>query len=331
MNPPLWNSFTAYLRQRFDARVQKIPLDFGHAGATCPNRDGTLSNLGCIFCNAQGSGSGLGLAGLDIAGQWAHWRDHFLAAGRASLFMAYVQSFTNTYGPLERLTAALDELRGLPDMVALSVGTRPDCLDAPKAAAIAAMPCPEIWLELGVQTLHDATLARINRGHDAACSVAAIRTADAAGLKTCAHLMVGLPGENAGHVLDSVRRLNDLPVRGLKFHNVYVCRGTPLERDVLAGRYTPPERQMYLDLLLEALELVRPDIVIHRVAADPLPDELVAPAWALEKHLVQLDLEKALRARHPHLAKGASRARTLAERRAAKAAVSSGPFTVRRP
>lgn len=330
MNPPLWNTFTAYLRHRFGQRVQKIPLDVACSGVTCPNRDGTLSSAGCVFCNAQGSGSGLGQAGLSIAEQWAHWRAHFAASGRASLFMAYLQSFSNTYGPIERLSAALDELRSLPDMAALSIGTRPDCLDTPKAALIASMPCDEVWLELGVQTLHDRTLARINRGHDAACSIAAIHTAHAAGLKVCAHLMAGLPGETADDVLDTVRRLNDLPIAGLKFHNVYVCRGTPLEKEFREGRYAPPERSAYVHLVLEALNLVRPDIVIHRVAADPLPDELVAPAWALEKHLVQLDLEKAIRAARPAFAKGASRARTLAARRAERAATSNAPFTIRR-
>ena len=170
-----WNTFTAHLRQRFGQRVQKIPLD---AGASCPNRDGTLSRAGCTFCNAIGSGSGLGLAGMNLPAQWEHWREHFRKSNRASLFLAYLQSFSNTYGPASRLAAMLEIFRTLPDLAGVSVGTRPDCLDPEKMAILGAAPWKEKWLELGVQTLNDATLRRINRGHDAAASARAIELAE---------------------------------------------------------------------------------------------------------------------------------------------------------
>ena len=275
-----WNTFTVHLRERFGQRVQKIPLD---AGASCPNRDGTLSRAGCTFCNAVGSGSGLGLAGMNLPAQWDHWREHFRKSNRASLFLAYLQSFSNTYGPAARLAALLDILRTLPDLAGVSVGTRPDCLDAEKLALLGAAPWREKWLELGVQTLNDATLRRINRGHDAASSARAIELAAKTDVQVCAHRMLGLPGETPDDVRDTVRRLNALPVHGVKLHNVYVCRGTALERAYRAGAYAPLTEGAYIALAVDVLTGLRPDIIIHRVVADPAPGELVAPDWATRK------------------------------------------------
>lgn len=275
-----WNTFTAHLRERFGQRVQKIPLD---AGASCPNRDGTLSRSGCTFCNAVGSGSGLGLAGMNLPAQWEHWREHFRKSNRASLFLAYLQSFSNTYGPASRLAAILSILEGLPDMAGLSVGTRPDCLDTEKIALLGAAPWREKWLELGVQTLNDATLRRINRGHDAAASERAILLTEKTDVQVCAHLMIGLPGETMADLLATVRRINELPVAGVKLHNVYVCRNTTLEREFRSGNYAPPEQEAFIRQAVEALVHLRPDIIVHRVVADPAPGELVAPDWAVKK------------------------------------------------
>ena len=275
-----WNTFTAHLRAQFGQRVQKIPLD---AGASCPNRDGTLSRAGCTFCNAVGSGSGLGLAGMAIPDQWTHWREHFHKSGRATLFMAYLQSFSNTYGPAERLSALLDILETLPDLVAISVGTRPDCLDAHKAALLAERPWHEKWLELGVQTMHDRTLSRINRGHSAADSARAIELCADAGLSVCAHLMIGLPGETLSDILATVDQLNALPIHGVKLHNVYICKNTALAQEYAAGTITVLDEKTYIAWVVEVLMRLRPDIIVHRVVSDPAPGELIAPDWATRK------------------------------------------------
>lgn len=214
--------------------------------------------------------------------------------------MAYVQSFSNTYGPASRLAALLDTIRDLPEMVGMAIGTRPDCVDAEKIALLAAMPCEEVWLELGVQTFDDATLQRINRGHTAAASVRAIEMGAKAGLKVCAHLMVGLPGEDKSSFLTSLHRTMELPVHGIKLHNVYVSPNTALARDFTAGTYTPLSQDAYIDMAVTALaelDTHRPDIIIHRVVADTVPDDLLAPDWVLDKHTTMTAIQKALRAK----------------------------------
>lgn len=273
-----WNNLPDHFKAKFGQRVQKIPLD---AGASCPNRQG--SHTGCTFCNAKGAGSGLLGEGLSLSQQWNHWLNHFATSNKAQLFMAYLQSFSNTYGPIDRLAAVLDELKTLQKIVGLSVGTRPDCLDAPKLALLASCPWPEIWLELGVQTMHNASLDRIHRGHTMQDSCQAIQMSSAAGLLVCSHVMFGLPGENRQDMLETVRQLNDLPIHGIKFHNVYVCQDTKLAKEFLAGDYTPLTSPEYIDLVSEALCLLRKDIVVHRIVADPEPQELLAPDWAVQK------------------------------------------------
>ena len=272
---PRWNRLSDYFFSRYGQRVQKIPLD---AGFACPNRDGAGTRRGCIFCNAQGSGTGFGRAGLDLRGQWAAWRRRFRSKG-LRLFLAYLQSFSNTYGPIERLRAVLDELARLPDTAGLSVGTRPDCVDDDKLRLIADQPHEERWIEFGVQSSNNDTLARIRRGHDRACAERAVALAARIGLKVCVHLMAGLPGENDETFLSSVRWASDQPVAGIKFHCTYVCADTELADLYAQGAYAPLTQEAYVRLMAEALPLLRPEIVVHRTTGDPFSGEAIAPDW----------------------------------------------------
>lgn len=273
-----------YLRQRFGRRLRKIPLD---AGSGCPNRDGSISRKGCVFCNARGSGTGLATCGLSLAEQWARFVFRAVPCRPDEPgppeYIAYLQSFSNTYGPAARLAGLLEEIRGLPGLAAVSVGTRPDCLDREKLAILAGTGIPETWLDIGLQTSDDATLARIGRGHDFACFASAVEQAAAFGLKVCAHVMAGLPGEGESGFLTTVRSVSALPVRGIKFHNLLVLRGTALEAMWRAGKYSPLTPSRYVSMLCRALAETRPDMVVHRLQADPAPGELVAPDWAGDK------------------------------------------------
>lgn len=290
----LWHTLATYFRRKYGVRVQKIPLD---AGATCPNRDGTLSARGCVFCNVSGSGSGLGLRGLGLRAQWDAWYAKYTTTDSDRLFMAYLQSFSNTYGPASRLARLLERVAALPGCRGIAVGTRPDCLDGEKLALLAGCGLDEIWLELGLQTCRDDTLRRINRGHTARQAEEAVRAALDAGLLVCGHLMAGLPGEDEDDFLDGVDWAVSLGMQGLKLHNVYVPQGTELARQWQEGGYRPLARDEYVDMLCAALPRIPSTVVMQRIQADPAPGELLAPAWALEKRGIITDLRRALAAR----------------------------------
>lgn len=288
----LWHTLSTYFRARFGVRVQKIPLD---AGASCPNRDGTLSSTGCIFCNAQGSGSGLLGRGIDIGAQWDFWQGKYRDTDNRREFLAYFQSFSNTYGPVSQLRRLLDQVALLPGNRGLAIGTRPDCLNAEKCDLLAACPLPEVWLELGLQSVHDATLARIGRHHTRADAEASIYMATERGIKVCGHLMAGLPGEDTEAFLESVRWAASLPLAGIKLHSLYVCRDSALERIWAKGDYTPLTRDAYVDALARALPLLPSRMVVHRLTGDPAPGELLAPLWTLRKRDIFTALHHRLR------------------------------------
>jgi len=299
---PPYRNLARHWRERLGATAWKVPLD---AGLGCPNRDGTISRSGCVFCNPRGSGTGLAseeLGGLSLAEQWES-RGRSVRPG--ALRIAYLQSFTNTHCPPGRLAAILDELAALPGLAGACIGTRPDCLEPPKLDLLARfaeslardIPGVETWLDLGLQSSDDATLSRINRGHDAACFADAACRAAGAGLKVCAHVMAGLPGEDAEALWATVDFVAALPVAGIKFHNTMVVRGATLEAWWREGRYEPPPMEDYASAVAVALARLRPDMVVHRLVADPAPGELLAPDWAADKHAVLARIRGIMEAR----------------------------------
>ncbi|MFW5730548.1 MAG: TIGR01212 family radical SAM protein [Desulfonatronovibrionaceae bacterium] len=275
-----YNNLAGYWKNKFGTRIRKIPLD---AGTTCPNRDGTISQNGCIFCNEQGSGTGLHAENISLEKQYLAAREKLTSRHGPLLFAAYLQSFSNTYCSPRRLHLILENLKGLADLKVLCVGTRPDCLDREKAEILASFPCSEVWLDLGLQSSSDKTLDLINRGHRAKDFALACCLAAEAGILVCAHVIGGLPQENETDFLNTIRFLNQLPVSGIKIHNLYICQGTEMEKLWKEEKYIPISREKYTDWVIKALELLRPDIIIHRLAGDPSPGELAAPAWAGEK------------------------------------------------
>lgn len=279
MSPNRFHPLSVYFRRRFGHRVRKVPLD---AGSSCPNRDGSISVGGCAFCNERGSGTGKAPE-LSLADQYLAGRERILAGAGGVRFLGYIQSFSNTYGPAGRLQRMLRALEGLPDLVGVAIGTRPDCLDDEKLAILQDAPFEEIWLDLGLQSAHDRTLRRINRGHDAACFTRWARKAGERGVKVCAHVITGLPGETLADFEQTMAVVNSLPVAGIKFHNLYICRGTALEKQWRDGGVKLLSREESLRWLVRGLTLLRPEIVVHRLNGDPAPGELVAPDWALDK------------------------------------------------
>ena len=277
-----YRDLNTYLKEIYGERVQKISLD---AGLICPNRDGTISRRGCLFCDSRGSGTGAFInQGLSIHEQILKGRQFAEKRYGARKYIAYFQSFSNTYGTLSTLQDLYDEALDHPGMVGLSVATRPDCVhDDVLRLMNSYREDYMVWLELGLQSAHDVTLIRINRGHDVACFGRSVRLADEFGLNTCAHIILGLPGETRQMMLDTAIFLSRLPVMGVKIHLLYIIRDTPLAKLYRDGQYDCLERDEYVDLVVEFLELLPPSMVIHRLTGDPMGAELVAPLWAKDK------------------------------------------------
>jgi hypothetical protein len=273
--------FNTYLRTVFGCRVQKITLD---AGLSCPNRDGKISKKGCIYCNARGSGTGAHAKGLSITRQMEDGKKWLSKRYKARKFLAYFQSFTNTYAPVDKLKSLYEEALAIDDVVGLSIGTRPDCVDEPILNLLQDYAkYYHIWIEYGLQSIHDATLALINRGHDFQCFEKAVQATQNRGIKICAHVILGLPGETRTQMLETAKKVADMGIDGIKIHLLYVVKGTELEKLYLQGKYKCLAQQQYVDLVCDFLEVIPYNMVIQRLTGDPHPDELVAPEWSLDK------------------------------------------------
>jgi len=289
-----YNDFNTYLRGIFGCRVQKITID---AGLSCPNRDGTISTGGCIYCNARGSGTGAYAKGLSVTDQIIQGKRVLSKRYKAKKFIAYFQSFSNTYGPFDRLEMLYEQALAIEDVVGLSIGTRPDCVDKQILKLLQSYAKQYlVWLEYGLQSANDSTLALINRGHDVKCFKEAVLATKNRGIKICAHVILGLPNEKKAHVLETAKAVSDMEIDGIKIHLLYVVRGTKLDKLYSAGEYRCLEQQEYADLVCDFLEHIPKNIVIQRLTGDPHPEELVAPLWALKKTenmaLIKKTLEK---------------------------------------
>jgi len=289
-----YNDLNTYLRNIFGCRVQKITID---AGLSCPNRNGKLSTGGCIYCNARGSGTGAHARGLSVADQIIQGKQALSKRYKAKKFIAYFQAFSNTYAPLEKLESLYRQALAVDDVVGLSIGTRPDCVDEPVLALLEGYVKNHlIWIEYGLQSVHDETLAFINRGHDFKCFVKAVEATGKRGLKVCAHVILGLPNEDKKQMLETADAIADLGVDGVKIHLLYVIKGTRLAHLYGQGSYTCLQQQEYVDIVCDFIERLPQDMVIQRLTSDPHPEELVAPLWSLKKSqtlaLIRETLEK---------------------------------------
>jgi uncharacterized protein len=276
-----YRDYNSYLREVFGCRVQKITVD---AGLSCPNRDGTRGWGGCIFCNPRGSGTGAAGLGQDVTTQLETAKAILARRYKARKFLAYFQSFSNTYAPLAKLRELYEQALSVPDIVGLTIGTRPDCVPEETLELLAQLAQNHpIWLEYGLQSAHDETLERIHRGHDVAAFVDALERTRRRNLPACVHVILGLPGENRETMLTTARFLAAHDIQAVKIHLLYVIKGTLLERWYKNGTYHCLTRQEYVSLVAEFLALLPPEMIVQRLTGDPHPHELVAPEWALEK------------------------------------------------
>lgn len=312
-----YNSFVGYFKRRYGERLQKIVLD---AGFTCPNRDGKVGRGGCTYCDNAAFHPSYSTAGKSLHQQMDEGIEfHKVRYRTTEHYLAYFQSFSNTYAPLEKLRSLYGEALSHPSVVGIVIGTRPDCVDEEKLDYLAALAdgsilkdwsrsladgqtrtAPIVIVEYGVESCYDGTLARINRGHDFETACRAIRMTAERGIDVGAHFILGLPGETRQMMLDSCSMINSLPLRSAKFHQLQIVKGTRMEEEY-AERPQDFERfslDEYLDFFVDMLERLRPDLFIERFVGEVPPRFVNETPWGLIRNVELLRLlEKRLEER----------------------------------
>lgn len=289
--PLRYRSLSSWLKERFGEPVRKINLD---AGLGCPNRNGSLGTTGCIYCNQRGSGTGAFNSGLSVGRQIDTGIAFLSRRYRCNKFIGYFQSYSNTYGNPEYLTRLYREALQRPEIVGLAIGTRPDCVPDSVLDILSDLKDRLLWIEYGLQSIHRETLNLIRRGHGPEEFRDAVRRTKKRGIPVVVHLMLGLPGESIEDMIASAKAVAVEGVQGVKLHPLYVIRGTYLERMYNEGGYMPLSQEQASRATLAVLEVLPPEIVVHRMTSDPHSDELVAPLWMLRRNEVRRHLEEAM-------------------------------------
>ena len=297
-----YNSFVGYYREKYGERLQKIVLD---AGFTCPNRDGTVGSGGCTYCDNAAFHPGYSTPGKTLRRQMDEGIEfHRVRYRNSGHYLAYFQSYSNTYAPVGRLRALYTEALDHPEVVGIVIGTRPDCVDAEKLDMIAALKdgslspgwrrtlggkvlnAPLVTVEYGIESCYDATLKRINRGHDFACAKRAVEMTAERGTDVGAHFILGLPGESRQMLLDQTALINALPLKSVKFHQLQIIKGTEMEKEYAAH----PEdflrfgMEEYLDFIIDILERLRPGLYVERIAGEVPPRFVNETPWGLVRN-----------------------------------------------
>lgn len=277
-----------FLISKFGEKVQKICID---GGFTCPNRDGTLSYGGCIFCSEKGSGEHLN-SNEAITNQVKSFFSSYKAE-RANKFIAYFQNFSNTYDTISNLKKKYDSALIDDRIIGLAVATRPDCINAEVVQLLENYSQKYyVWVELGLQTSNDETGKLINRGYDNRKFLEAVNLLRNSGIDVVVHIMVGLPTETFDDLKNTVNFINDIDIQGIKIHSTYVVEGTILSKMYEEGKYVPLTYDEYMDYLCFIITHLRPNIVVHRISGDAPKELLVAPSWDIHKKWVMNGLFK---------------------------------------
>ena len=289
MEPIRYRSLNAALRERFGEKVYKLALD---GGFTCPTRDGTLGTRGCIFC-AGGSGAFTVPVGSDVRDAIEQAKK-LVADKGGKKYIAYYQSYTGTYAPLARLRALYTETLSHPDVVALAIGTRPDCLPDEVIALLKDLNrVKPVWVELGLQTVHEATASYIRRGYKLAVFDDAVQRLHEAGIEVVVHMILGLPGETPEMMEETARYIGRSSAEGIKFQLLHVPEGTDLAEDYRKGRFSVLSLEEYIRVLERCIEAIPADMVVHRLTGDGAKRELIAPLWSADKKTVLNTINRA--------------------------------------
>lgn len=287
-----YRSLNHHLREKFGEKVMKISLD---GGFTCPNRDGSISSKGCIFCSERGSGDFAGERLLSIEDQFCQIQDVMNKKWKSGKYIAYFQAFTNTYDTVENLRRKYDEAVAQSGVVGLAIATRPDCLDEENVRLIAEYATRfYVWVELGLQTASDETAKVINRGYDRRVYEDALRLLKRYGIETVTHVIFGLPGETSEDMLDTVRYVTEQGSDGLKFHLLYLVENTPMVKLHEEGKLTFLTKEEYIELIVKAVGLLDEKTVVHRFTGDSPRKLLIGPKWSLNKWEILNEIDRTL-------------------------------------
>ena len=289
----MYRSVNSYYQQRFGCKIYKLSLD---AGLTCPNRDGTLDTRGCIFCSAYGGGEFAEGLCESIPIQLEKAKKRVLSKNKEGKFIAYFQSFSNTYAPTHRLEQLYRAAIEPDEIVGLAIGTRPDCLPEDVIRLLAELNQEKpVSVELGLQTVHPETVRYIRRGYENEVYFDAVRRLKAVDIEVVTHIILGLPGENEEMAVETTRQAVHAGTDGVKFHLLHVLQNTDLADDYLAGKFRCLEMEEYAAVLKACLAVLPPEIVVHRITGDGAKRDLIAPLWSADKKRVLNYLNQVLK------------------------------------
>lgn len=296
-NDKPYHSLDYELKRQYGEKIYKIALD---AGMTCPNRDGSCGVRGCIFCSAGGSGD-FAAKGISIFEQLEKGKQYFHAKKIGSHFIAYFQAYTNTYAPVSRLEALYREALDESSVVGISIATRPDCLDSTVLSLLDTLNKEYadkfIWIELGLQTIHEKTAALIRREYPLSVFESAVKNLQEISIPIITHVIFGLPGEDKEMMLDTCKYLAAKGIDGIKLQLLHILKNTDLVELYEKKTFEILDLMEYIDIVISALEVLPPDMVIHRVTGDGPRDLLIAPLWSLDKRHVLNTLHQEMKRR----------------------------------
>lgn len=294
-----YRSLSAYLKERFGEKVFKVSLN---AGFTCPNIDGTKGRGGCTFCSPLGSGDFAGNKKDDLYTQFHNIKDMMHKKWPKAKYIAYFQAFTNTYAPLEELKEMYEKFVDYdPNIVAISIATRPDCLPDDVVEYLGELNTRiPLIVELGLQTMHEETANRVNRGHDYETFVEGVEKLRSKNIETVVHIINGLPGETPEMMLETAKAIAQLDVQGIKIHMLHVIKHTYMGFQYKKNPFPLLTLEEYVDIVIRQLEVLPPDMVIHRLTGDAVREHLIAPEWTLKKWVTLNTIDHELKRRNTY-------------------------------
>ncbi|QNF26570.1 TIGR01212 family radical SAM protein [Metabacillus elymi] len=296
-----YHTWNYHLRNTFGHKVFKVALD---GGFDCPNRDGTVAHGGCTFCSAAGSGDFAGNRADDLVTQFNAIKMKMHEKWKDGKYMAYFQAYTNTHAPVEELREKYESVLGLNGVVGLSIATRPDCLPDDVVEYLAELnKRTYLWVELGLQTVHERTAMLINRAHDFNCYVEGVNKLRKHGIRVCSHIINGLPLENHEMMMKTAKAVADLDVQGIKIHLLHLLKGTPLVKQYEKGKLDFMSQDEYVNLVCDQLEIIPPELIVHRITGDGPIDLMIGPMWSVNKWNVLNSIDAELKRRNSYQGK----------------------------